>query len=146
MDSDNVRHYGEALRIMRERDAEVGTVAVPKRRKCPGCGVYFDIPDFSRIGYTGAVAGALDVVCKSCALVHGKTLAKLCRIVCVGCREVVHIMEPGKERCGFVWEPGACYHVTECPVCSKTQALKKSPVVELILFYKTNKIPYDTRD
>lgn len=44
-----------------------------------------------------------------------------CKIVCVGCKEVVMLVEPGVNNRGFKLEPYRSYHVIDCPKCNPSK-------------------------
>ena len=96
----------------------------------------FQIPD------TGLVKNVVSTVCRSCPNNALAEIKKHYAIVCAGCREVVIIGEPYRERrTGFVWEQGKCYHVPNCPSCLNRQ-IKSSPVIEQKIFYQDHGFPY----
>lgn len=142
-------YLDDAFKVLRKAHRERGPIVVPDFYRCIICsppdnerkmGVPAD--RMRRIRYTGVVSNIMDCVCESCAAANAKDLAKAARIVCVGCREVVAMVEPFKEKNGFVWKPGGFYHVMECPRCAKAKALEGSPIVEKIVFYESEGIPY----
>jgi len=141
MSNDAVR-FGEHYRILRERREKYGEVVVPPIFTCPCCKGKFKIQEMHRLASTGAVEGAMDLLCVKCARDYRKELEQVARLVCAGCKEVVDMLEPSVEPGGFRIEAGRCYHVAECPCCS-SKTLKQSPVVEMILFYKSRGIPYE---
>ena len=98
------------------------------------------IPDFHTFPST-LVAEVLDMVCRACVIENATEFAKLCRLVCCGCAETVEIYPPAKAKAGFVFEGGKAYHVPNCPVCEPQ--VKSSKIVEMVLFYKRNGIPYE---
>ena len=106
----------------------------PEKAKCL-CGHYRLVDSFP-LEKTRAVAYP-SRVCAPCV----RDWAPFARIVCLNCRDLVGVMSPGKERTGFVWERGKHYHVERCAVC--TPGLQAAPVLEKILFYRVNNIPYD---
>lgn len=128
--------------VLRDRQKRYGDVVIPKKKKCQACGKALTIDKMARIPYTGVVRNVMDCVCTSCSIDYATELKNVPRLACAGCREIIAILEPGKEsRGGFVWEGGKCYHVAECPACNRKCA-NGSPVIEKLLFYKRNGIPY----
>lgn len=117
----------------------VGKVEAPEpvilKRKC-ACGYVKPVSEF-RIVNTGVIPTALDNVCSGCRVECDKTVAHLC---CVSCKEVFGHFYPGKDPTGFTTHIGKYYHTQECPQCSKQNF---SPILEQILFYKLNDIPYN---
>lgn len=132
-----------AIKLIREREERAGPVVIPKTHKCLQCNKYLQAQFFPTVGPTGVIARARDCFCKSCAAEYRKDLDKVARIVCAGCREVIHVMEPGVERTGYTWRPGSFAHVAECPSCTTKTRLRQSPVAEKIAFYKAAGIPYE---
>ncbi len=135
-------HLAHKFAVARERQAKVGTVAIPQRSVCLICKKHKPVTDMVRIPTTGVVKGVMDCFCSACAKEHPKEVSALARIVCAGCREVVAAVEPFVERTGFPWVAGRFYHVSECPVCSKKLGLTESQIAEKICFYKSRGIPY----
>ena len=131
------------LRIMRDRQAQ-GNDAILAERKllCPCCENRFAISLMPLIKHTGIVGPVVDCLCRCCHKEHGPEFARLVRVVCAGCREVVAVVSPGKERSGFVWREGGYVHVAECPACTRNPELRESPIAEKLAFYKRNGIPY----
>lgn len=142
------------LAVLRDRETKQGPVLIPQRKACLLCSPARPkdgnlrlrlAQEMRRIQHTGVVANVMDCVCEKCAVEYAEDLRKLARIVCVGCREVVALLEPFKEpRGGFEWEARRCYHIADCPVCSGDPRQTASHVIEKIQFYKANKIPYET--
>jgi hypothetical protein len=105
------------------------------KRKC-ACNHVKDVSEF-RIVDTGVVRGVLDNVCVGCRKECDDTVAHLC---CISCKEVFGHFYPGKDPSGFCTTIGRYYHTQECPQCSSKAF---SPILEQILFYKLNGIPYN---
>lgn len=61
-------------------------------------------------------------------------------LVCVTCNAAIGFLYPSKDRHGFEIKPGCCYHVRHCPRCKS--GTSSSPILEKVLFYRRNKIPY----
>lgn len=142
--SPSASHLSEALRIIRARQDRHGVLAIPKNLECPCCGKFHPIDRMPVIRTTGVVDNVVDCLCRPCWAKHAVEFRKLCRIVCVGCREVVAVLEPGKEKTGFVWKAGSCLHVAECPVCTpKRGKLRSSQIVEKLVYFQKNNIPYE---
>ncbi len=129
--------FGDALRVIREAGKSKGPVAIPELFTC-ACGKDKKLEAMPVIKSTGVVERVVDKVCPECR----KDYAKMGRIVCCGCREVVALVEPHKEKTGFVFRPGGFYHVLNCPKCVG-RMFEKSDIVEKILFYKDRGIPYE---
>lgn len=139
LDISDLRRKAE---VLRERQRRYGDVVIPQRKLCQGCGKRIEISKMPVVPHTGAVRNAADCLCESCRREYADEIRKVGRLVCVGCREVLALVEPGKEkRGGFVWEPGRCYHVANCPACAK-EKIDHSPVVEKLMFYTREGIPY----
>lgn len=59
----------------------------------------------------------IDRTCKECRTNFNKE--QLCPIVCVGCKEVIAMLTPGKDlKTGFERKPNHVYHILECPKCN----------------------------
>lgn len=68
-------------------------------------------------------------ICRGCPAVDRKWAT----LVCVGCREVVAHMEPGQDPVdGFVFRPGATYHVMTCAACRPAQKDGEAVVVDIV--------------
>lgn len=80
---------------------------------------------------------AVDPVCPPCK----KDFADQARLVCVRCRSVIGWMDPGVDRHGFRFEKKHFYHVEACAVCKK--GLTKADIIEMMLYYEANGIPYE---
>jgi len=138
----NAKEFARLLEIARKRDEEVGTILVPQMRKCSCCSKKKTLEFFPRLAPTALTRGSMDIICDVCAKAYAAELKQLCRLVCAGCSEVITIFQPGAARGGFVFRSGGVYHVANCPVC-KDPPPKKSTVLEMILFYRENNIPYE---
>lgn len=130
-----------AFEIMRDRQKRYGDVIIPKRITCAACSSKVLAQDMHRLKSTGFVKDVQDMVCNKCAITYRSELAKASRLVCAGCKEVIHVFEPTAEKNGFKYHPNTCYHVAKCPCCCK-EKLEFSPILEKIAFYKTRGIPY----
>lgn len=132
-----------AFAVARDRQRKYGDVVIPERCVCQACGNKRPLQEMARIPSTRVIANVQDCVCIKCAQADHKEFTKVARIVCIGCKEVVAMVEPFKERTGFQWTAGGFYHVVECPNCSKQFAMKQSHILEKICFYKKSGIPYE---
>ncbi len=143
-------HLDDSFSVLRKAQKERGPVVVPDFYRCiicdsaaggnPGLGI--TAQRMRRIRYTGVIENVMDCVCDKCGVENMKDLGSVARIVCTGCREVVAMVEPFKEKSGFEWKPGGFYHVIDCPSCARGRTLTGSPIVEKIVFYEANGIPY----
>lgn len=133
-----------AFQIARERQRKYGDVVIPRHVECVICHKRKKVTDMHRIADTGMTDNVMDCLCNACLQEHHKDYLRLARIVCVGCREVVAVVSPGKEkRGGFVWREGAYAHVVQCPACTKDPTLQMSRIAEKVAFYAKNGIPYE---
>jgi hypothetical protein len=137
IDDNTMRGY---IKTALARQAEVGDTFPEETSQCWCCKKFKVLPDF-HVEKSILAGEVRDVLCNSCAIEHAKELAPLYRIVCVGCKEVVDVREPGPPQAGFVFERGGIYHIANCARCMK--GLKKSQILEMVLFYKRNGIPYE---
>jgi len=85
---------------------------------------------------------ACDRTCDDCK----KLVKGLCPIVCVGCKEVIAYLQPGKDEDGFIRERGKTYHVKDCPQCnpsrfSKTKDGSSILAEKAVFLNKTKNIP-----
>jgi hypothetical protein len=111
------------------------------------CGKLLKVEEWARKWYSGSRAedGAvkfgvnyIDLLCGDCR----KEFKGFPRLVCLGCRELVAFIKPGKEPTGFVFEPGRHYHVVSCPKCDND--VRSSQVLEHENFCRANRIPTKT--
>jgi hypothetical protein len=123
--------------IMEKLDHFVGAPEIVTERKC-ACGHKYPIHTFPMVN-TGVVPTALLNLCKNC--IDGGAEKELVHFCCVNCKEVFAHAPPHKVVGGFEYKPGGYYHTSACPNCSSA---KGAPCLEVILFYKKNKIPYTT--
>lgn len=131
------------MEIARQRQEEVGDPVIgPSPRTCSCCKMTKVYSSFPVLPPTDLTKGAVDAVCKTCNETYTKELKGLWRLLCGGCNEVVGIREPGPAKAGFIFEPGKCYHVASCPICESPPP-EKSPILEMVLFYRQRGIPYD---
>lgn len=56
-----------------------------------------------------------DTLCPGC--VKPKESRNWATLVCYKCRTVLGKIEPMKDKDGFVFERGKCYHTSRCPAC-----------------------------
>lgn len=111
-------------------------VSIETTMQC-ACGHLKSINNFP-IRNTGVV-DAIYNVCKDC---HKDSLSAA-HLVCISCKTTRSHYEPGKEPLGFEMRKDGFYHITNCAYCT-TADKGCSPILEQILFYKKNNIPYKT--
>jgi hypothetical protein len=137
----NQEDFRARLQLIRERHEKVGAVVISPLKTCSGCGKKLTVEKFPRIRNTGRAAGVLDTFCPTCHKDYAREIRQFCRLVCIGCSEVVMVAEPGPEKgSGFVWPAGGCLHVNDCPACKA--GVKKSAIIEKLAFYKARGLPY----
>jgi len=95
----------------------------------------------TRITITPYIRG-YDRLCTDCIpLVKG-----MCGVMCMGCREIISYIAPGKDEDGFVREPNKIYHVKDCPQCNSERFKNKSAFSILaekaVFLNKTKGIPF----
>jgi hypothetical protein len=86
--------------------------------------------------HTGVIPQAISNICKSCERDASPEYAHLC---CVKCKEIWWHIEEQKGDHGFRILRGKYYHTAGCPQCSDAGS---APIIEQILFYKKNNLPY----
>lgn len=131
----------KCFEIARQRQESHGTPEFIKLAQCGCCKKKKPVGDFHTFS-TDLVKNARDEICQTCAIEHEKERKKLWRLVCCGCNETVQTREPQTGAAGFVFEPGADYHVANCPICA-SEDVKASPIIEMIWFYRSRGIPYE---
>lgn len=141
----NPREISQMLAVFRDRERRqpASLITVPPRAFCVSCKSSRPVTDMHFIANTGLIKNVQDCLCHLCSVQYAKEAEKIVRVVCAGCKEVVHVMEPEKEPSGFEWKAGRCYHVAVCPICAKDPKLKSSTVVEMIAFFRVNNIPFE---
>lgn len=118
----------------KESEPEANDI-LPEYLRCPGCTELVSI-DSTRQVNTGVIR-IMDCVCTSCR----KGLTGKSRIACVTCRQLVGFLDPHKDKTGFEFKPDKYYHVRNCPSCAKD--IDKAQIVEKIIYYQKNNIPYE---
>jgi hypothetical protein len=83
---------------------------------------------------------AVDPVCPPCR----NDFADQARLVCVRCRSVIGWLDPCVDPHGFRFDKKHFYHVGSCAVCKK--GLTKSDIIEMMLYYEANGIPYEKNE
>lgn len=69
-----------------------------------------------RIFDTYLCKNIIDMSCKECRKAFNTE--KLSTVVCIGCKEVIARLTPGKDpKTGFERLPGKVYHILSCPKC-----------------------------
>jgi hypothetical protein len=129
--------FARGAEIIRDRQKRFGQVVIQPTLLC-ACGHKKLVAEMPRIASTGVTEGVVSHVCKGCT----KEAGQLACLVCVGCKESVALIKPHKERSGFVWRGGRFYHVVDCPGC-KLPAPKKSHVLEMVLHFRREGIPFE---
>lgn len=133
-----------AFAVIRDRQKRYGDVVIPRRVECVCCHTRKEVTEMHRIPTTGIVENVMDCLCNKCLQEHVRDFSQMARVVCAGCREVVAVVSPGKEkRGGFVWRPGAITHVAQCPACTQDPNLQMSRIAEKVAFYVKNGIPFE---
>ena len=102
----------------------------PLRMQCL-CGHYKPIASMP-VRNTGLV-NFRDNVCTGC---KSKDTKKWSTIVCHRCRSVLGQLEPMRDKDGFVFAPGRCYHVARCPVCCVD--ILQTEIVERVLWLRNH--------
>jgi hypothetical protein len=74
-----------------------------------------------------------DTVCKGCS---NKDSATWSTLVCHRCKTVVGKVEPMRDKDGFVFARGRCYHTARCLACCPD--LTQTEIVERVLWRKNN--------
>lgn len=82
---------------------------------CKVCGKQTPLTEIKHIN-TRVVNNVVDATCKECR--RQFNLEQLCKIVCVGCKEVIALVPPKKDpKTGFTMHPNTTYHIMHCPKC-----------------------------
>jgi hypothetical protein len=131
----------DSLDLLIQRQKTVGDVpgALGKpSRLCPACRRLRFLNEFHSIPKTPLTDNVRDILCSDCVRSRPRESAELVRIVCLGCREVMTIREPWKDRSGFEAVKGDCLHVPHCPIC--LPGCRSAPLLEQKAFYKLRKL------
>ncbi len=97
---------------------------------CKMCGSKVPLSDTHVIN-TPILKNVIDSTCKVCR--DTCTKEKYCKIVCIGCKEVILWMEPQKDpKSGFEFKPGAVYHIEDCPKCNPDKFKNKVVPTEIL--------------
>ena len=107
----------------------------PNNGQCEMCKKFLPLKDMPVVN-TGIVL-AQEPLCVECQ----QTLKDQARIACTSCRLVVLWVDPHKEPSGFEFQRRKIYHIKHCPFCTK--GLQKAQVLEKIVFYRENNIPFE---
>jgi hypothetical protein len=125
--------HAHPAEILQEVEKSIGAPVNEETRLC-ACGYRVNKSSLPVVD-TGVVR-AVNNVCLKCTE-DAKQVAHLC---CTNCKEVFNHSEPFQEKTGFSYEAGKYYHTMECPHCSSAEG---GLVIEKILYYKKNGIPYE---
>lgn len=119
---------------MKTRHEDLPPLLNPNNGRCVMCNILLPLKNMPV--YNSGIVMVQEPLCKECA----KTLKDQSKIACVTCREVVLWVDPHKEKTGFIFQPRKIYHIKSCPTCSD---VTQSRVLEKVVYYEKNKIPYD---
>jgi hypothetical protein len=141
---DLLRAYISAATSMAPPTAKLLVSAEDRNEReatCYGCQAVIRLPDMPT-RHSG-LYGYKDLICFKCQKEAKKS--KLVRIVCARClrmkrRNAIRAMlYPARDEDGFVFEPGATYHLTHCPACAP--GTTQSPIAERVLWLRKNNLP-----
>ena len=98
---------------------------------CKICKKKVNLSDIKVIN-TPILQNVTDIICEDCQKSFQQE--KFCKIVCVGCKEVIAWMPPHKDnKTGFEFKPNHIYHILYCPKCKPELFNSSNPVpVEII--------------
>lgn len=145
--SDNNDSFGKLTPEMLELLRQAADLKSNPIRPCL-CGRMLRYSEYARKRYSGilkqsgeiAEAGVnyTDLLCADCR----RQFDGYPRIVCLGCRELMGFMAPGRQATGFEFVRHRHYHIASCPRCSPQS--HSTPVLEHERFCRVNGIPTKT--
>ena len=100
------------------------------------CGKLLPAATYKKKYYSGFI-NYTAILCSDCF----KYFNKHSRIVCVGCRRLMGFIEPQRDRSGFRFESGKCYHIECCPKCNNEA--RATSVMELERHYREQHMKTD---
>ena len=126
-----------------EEHEDEGSVLGSEWVTCGHCSNRVSVKEETRVLDTGYIKVLDNVRYTNCC---GKDIEKqLCVLVCVCCQRPAAFITPHKNDTGFVYEPGAIYHMDSCSECCGLTSYR-SAIFEQVVHNQLNHAKkFDTR-